>query len=134
MNIEKISKENREVTVRLDADELVLICNAFYVQYKGKGSEDSFFKLYSDMMIARDLCQYGNIDNFCLRNIIKCRNEIGEGLNGLLCSEDREIFNSYLEDNDIPNAFQNSDWIEIYKKIVGNRCTDKLKSWMKPSK
>lgn len=27
----------------------------------------------NDIMMTRDLCQYGHIDDFCLQNIVKCR-------------------------------------------------------------
>ena len=74
MNIQNISKEKRNVIVELEADDLVMICNALYSQLEEKNNNDNFLQLYSDMMMARDLCQYGHIDNFCLSNIVKCRN------------------------------------------------------------
>lgn len=127
MNIQNISKENREVTVELSADDLVIICNALYAQSSEKKDNDYFMQLYSDMMMARDLCQYGHVDNFCLHNIVKCRSE----LRGLLSEDDIETFNAYLENNDIPTAFVNSDFVRIYKRIVGDtKCSEKLKDWM----
>jgi len=79
------------------------------------------------MMMARDLCQYGHVDNFCLHNIVKCRSE----LRGLLSEDDIETFNAYLEDNDLPTAFRNSDFVRIYKRIVGDlEYSEKLKDWM----
>lgn len=127
MNIQNISKEKRNVIVELEADDLVMICNALYSQLEKKKNKDNFLQLYSDMMMARDLCQYGHVDNFCLHNIVKCRNE----LKGLLSEDDAETFNAYLEDNDIPAAFGNSDFVRIYKRIVGDTtCSDKLKDWM----
>ena len=77
MNIQKISKKKREAIVSLSADELVKICNALY------GAEDShknelYYRLYSDMTIARDLCQYGHIDDFCLEQIAKAREKARE--------------------------------------------------------
>lgn len=91
MNIQNISKANRETTVELSASDLVIICNALYDQSDEKKNNDNFMELYSNMMMARDLCQYGHIDNFCLHNIVKCRN----GLSGLLSEGDIETFNSY---------------------------------------
>lgn len=130
MNIQSISKENREVTVKLSADDLVIICNALYAQSSEKKDND-FMQLYSDMMMAKDLCQYGHIDNFCLHNIVKCRSE----LRGLLSEDDIETFNAYLEDNDLPTAFGNSDFVRIYKRIVGeSKCSDKLKDWIEQNK
>lgn len=131
MNIQNISKANRETTVELSASDLVIICNALYDQSDEKKNNDNFMELYSNMMMARDLCQYGHIDNFCLHNIVKCRN----GLSGLLSEGDIETFNSYLEDNDLPTAFGNSDFVRIYKRIVGNfECSDKIKDWMEQNK
>ena len=126
MNIQSISKVNREVTVKLTADDLVIIGNALS-QSGEKKNNDYFMQLYSDIMMARDLCQYGHVDNFCLHNIVKCRSE----LSGLLSEDDIETFNAYLEDNDMPTAFGNSDFVRIYKRIVGDlKYSDKLKDWM----
>lgn len=127
MNIQNISKENREVIVELSADDLVIICNALYAQSSEKKDTDYFMELYSNMMMARDLCQYGHVDDFCLHNIVRCRS----GLRGLLSDEDVETFNVYLEDNDLPTAFGNSDFVRIYKRIVGDlKCSEKLKDWI----
>ena len=84
-------------------------------------------ELYSNMIMARDLCQYGHVDDFCLHNIVRCRS----GLRVLLSDEDVETFNAYLEDNDLPIAFGNSDFVRIYKRIVGDlKCSEKLKDWI----
>ena len=134
MNIQNISKEKRNVIVELNADDLVIICNALYSQFDEKKDKENFLQLYSDAMMARDLCQYGHVDNFCLGNIVKCRNGIGSGLNGMLSDDDIDTFNSYIEDNDMPTAFGNTDWRNIYKKIVGEhgrlRSGKKIKQWM----
>lgn len=47
----------------------------------------------------------------------------------LLSYEDIKVFNSYIEDNDMPTAFGNSDWNKVYSKIVGNNQTEKIKEW-----
>ena len=73
MNILNISKKDREVTVTLSSDELVKICNVFYNAETNRN--DLFYQLYSDMMVARNLSQYGHIDSFCLRKIVECRNK-----------------------------------------------------------
>lgn len=57
-------KGKREVMVELTADDLVIICNALYAQLGEKKYNDIFMQLYSDMMMARDLCQYGHVDDF----------------------------------------------------------------------
>ena len=38
----------------------------------------------------------------------------------ILSDEEIDTFNAYLEDNDLPTAFCNTDFVNIYKKIVGN--------------
>lgn len=131
MNIQTISKEKREVMVELTAGDLVIICNALYAQLGEKKYNDTFMQLYSDIMMARDLCQYGHVDDFCLHNIVKCRS----GLRGVLSKDDIETFNKYLEDSDLPTAFKNSDFVRIYKRIVGDlKESDTLKSWMEQNK
>lgn len=130
MNIQTISKGKKEVMVELTADDLGIICNALYAQLGEKKHNDTFMQLYSDMMMTRDLCRYGHVDDFCLHNIVKYRS----GLRGVLSDDDIEIFNKYLEDNDLPTAFGNSDFVRIYTRIVGDlQDSDTLKGWMKQS-
>lgn len=130
MNIQNISKEKKEATIKLSADDLVIICNALYAQFDEKKEKENFLQLYSDVMMARDLCQYGHVDDFCLSNIVKCRNSIGNSFGGMLSDDDIDTFNAYLEGNDMPIAFKNTDWRSIYNKIVGNRSTEKLEKWI----
>lgn len=131
MNIHTISKENKNVTVELTADDLVAICNALYAQSDEKKHNDNFMQLYSNMMMARDLCQYGHIDDFCLHNIVKCRSQF----RGVLSDDDITTFNKYLEDNDLPTAFDNPDFVRIYKRIVGDsQDNDTIKSWIEKKK
>lgn len=49
---------------------------------------------------------------------------------GILSEEQADIFNNYIEKNDMPTVFGNSDWKQIYAMIVGNRKTDKIKKWI----
>ena len=84
MNIENISKEKGEVLVRLSKDDLVGICNALYRQTEEQENKENILQLYSDMMMARDLCQYGHIDDVCLQNIVRCRS----GIKGVLSDTD----------------------------------------------
>lgn len=74
MNIHEISKERGRVVVELSADDLINICNSLYSQFEKNNAR--FLQLYSDMMMIRDLCQYGHIDDFCLGRITECRNII----------------------------------------------------------
>lgn len=40
-----------------------------------------------------------------------------------------------IEDNDLSTAFKNSNFVRIYKRIVGDlKYSDKLKSWMEQNK
>lgn len=119
MNIQSLSKEERRAIVELNADDLVIICNALYAQFEEKKDKGNFLQLYSDMMIARDLCQYGSLDNFCLRNIVKCRNDVEKGLGGILSDADIDTFNKYIELNGIETAFSDSAFKDVYMKIVG---------------
>jgi len=74
MNIQEISKVNREVTVTLSADELIKICNALY-HMNDKDKSDTYNQLHSELILARDLCQYGGIDNFSLSCIVDYRSQ-----------------------------------------------------------
>ena len=78
MNIERVSKLERNATVVLNSSELVTLCNLLYEATKEKDARVEHFQLYSDLMIARDLSQYGGIDGFCLGQILKCRERLGE--------------------------------------------------------
>lgn len=69
MDIRSISKEKQEVVVIFNADDLVSICNALYHEDNKRSRQ-----LYSDMMIAENICRYGHIDNFAIGKIIKQRN------------------------------------------------------------
>ena len=128
MDIQNISKKDREVTVTLSADELVKICNVLYGT-SDENKNNLYYKLYSEMMIARDMCQYGHVDDFCLERIVKCRNNIDGTFVGSLSEDDAEIFNYYIEKDDMPTAFGNTDWCNIYSKIVGNKRSEKIEEW-----
>lgn len=128
MNILEISKPKREVTVTLSSDELVKLCNIMYESQKPKNSMCE--RLYSDLILARDLSQYGLVDNFSLSRIVEHRNNCDNPVEGILSKEDIDTFNSYIENNDMPTAFGNSDFSNIYRKIVGNSRSEKIKQWI----
>lgn len=86
MNIQNISKEKGEVLVKLSGNDLVAICNALYRYTEKQKNKENIMQLYSDMMMARDLCQYGHIDDFCLQNIVRCRS----GIKGVLSADEKE--------------------------------------------
>ena len=75
MNILSVSKQNNEAVIRLDSSELVRLCNVLY-QAQEDYNDNLHYKLSGDLMIARDLSQYGHIDGFCFDSIAKCRSKI----------------------------------------------------------
>lgn len=134
MNIQSISKEKREVTVCLNADELVMLGNIMHLtsthaNQKNPSNTEKLASLYADIILARDLCQYGHLDNFSLSSIVRNRNLGESSIGGCLSDEDIAIFNHYLENNDIPTAMGNTDFTRIYSKIVGHKMSEKLESW-----
>ena len=72
MNILNISKADKEVVVTLSSDELVELSNVLYNAPEGDKNK-SYYKLYGEIMLARDLSQYGHIDKFCFEQIAECR-------------------------------------------------------------
>lgn len=87
---------NKEVDATLDADELVLISNLMHFYEKNlktieptsRKPNEKFHELNASVIIARDLCQYGNLDSFSLKCIVK--HKIAANPNGRL-AEFREI-------------------------------------------
>lgn len=71
---------NKSVDVTLDPNELVALGNILYF-YEKHHKEDELFatkerkfgSLYAQILLARDLCQYGHIDNFTLKTIVEHR-------------------------------------------------------------
>lgn len=80
MNILKIKKNDKEVIISLSSSELVEICNVLY-NTKDDDKNELYYKLNSEMMIARDMCQYGHIDDFSLERIVESRKN-GKALAG----------------------------------------------------
>ena len=77
MNILSVSKEKNEAVVRLTSDDLVKLSNVLY-HAPDSDKNDIYYKLYGDVMLARDLSQYGNIDGFCFDRIATCRKKLKE--------------------------------------------------------
>jgi hypothetical protein len=71
MKIYNVLKD-KEVVVRLLPDELIKLCN---VLYKAPDNEKNklYYHLYSELMIVKDLCQYGHIDDFSMKCIVEAR-------------------------------------------------------------
>lgn len=72
MEILNISKENKEVIVSLDSDELVKLCNCLY-KTDDSNKNSLYHKLYGQLMMCRDLSQYGHIDDWCFEKIVEQR-------------------------------------------------------------
>ena len=74
MKILNVSHENKKATVCLTSDELVKLGNILY-HAQDKDKNDLYYKLRSNIIIARDLAQYGRLDNFCIQSVMECRNK-----------------------------------------------------------
>lgn len=67
MNI--ISVEvGQKATVELSVDDLIEICNALYKHEKAKN-----IQLSADMLLCKDICKYGKIDNNTLERFASKR-------------------------------------------------------------
>lgn len=73
MNIQNISKNDREVTVTLSSEELVKLCNVLYYARDKYDGDNLYHKIKSDLMLAKDISQYGNIDDTTLSKIVEER-------------------------------------------------------------
>ena len=78
MNILSISKKENKAVIEFDSDELVTLCNVLYRATVEDGAHIGHYRLYDGLMLARDLSQYGHIDNFCLDRIVECREKAKE--------------------------------------------------------
>lgn len=75
MNILNVSKNERKAVVSLSSDELVKLANVLY-NAPDRDKTNLYYKLYSEIMLARDLSQYGHIDGFCFEKIAECRKKL----------------------------------------------------------
>ena len=75
MNILSVSKEKNEAVIRLNSNELVELCNVLY-KAQSEDKKKIFYLIWGNMMMARDLSQYGHIDDFCFEKIAQCREKI----------------------------------------------------------
>lgn len=70
MKIQRLDVGKREATITLDADELVAVCNSLYRDVERKKKNN---RLYADLMLVRDLSQYGHVDDWCMGKIMEQR-------------------------------------------------------------
>lgn len=72
MHIEKLSVKDREVTVRLSADEIVKLCNSLH--YAPEKQQNVFIISFTAICFWHgNICQYGRIDNWGLAKVIEQR-------------------------------------------------------------
>ena len=79
MHIEKLSVKDREVTVRLSADEIVKLCNSLHYAPE-KQQNDIYHKLYSDLLLVRDiknLIDFNNVSTALLKSDFRENENIG---------------------------------------------------------
>lgn len=73
MNIKNITKSTNQVNMTLEKDELVMLCNVMY-RAKEAGIDEIkialFHKLYADLIMVSNLCQYGHVDDFAFNLIM----------------------------------------------------------------
>lgn len=70
---------DRKVDVTLDADELVLMGNIMHFYEKNIQAQEpdsrepnaKFHEMNASVIIARDLCQYGNLDTFSIKHMVR---------------------------------------------------------------
>ena len=80
MNIKNITKSTNQVNMTLEKDELVMLCNVMY-RAKEAGVDEIksalFHKLYADLIMVTNLCQYGHVDDFAFNLIMDERKYAG---------------------------------------------------------
>ena len=80
MNIKNITKSTNQVNMTLEKDELVMLCNVMY-RAKEAGVDEIksalFHKLYADLIMVSNLCQYGHVDDFAFNLIMDERKYAG---------------------------------------------------------
>lgn len=82
MKIQSIDVGKREATITLDSDELVAVCNSLYRDKDRKNN-----RLYADLMMVRDLSQYGHVDDWCMGKIMEQRESAKEDKMGEVSSD-----------------------------------------------
>lgn len=77
MTILSVNKQNNDAVIKLNSDELVELCNVLH-KAKDTNRHAIFYKMYGNMMLARDLSQYGSVDAFSFEKIAQCRAKASE--------------------------------------------------------
>lgn len=76
MEVLRIDKTTQEVIVTLNSSELIELSNIFYEAQKEKDVKARFYALYADLIMCKDLCQYGHIDAFSFERMLECREKV----------------------------------------------------------
>lgn len=74
MTLIELSKQDKNVVVKLSADELVKIMNCMY-HADSEDKNDTYYELHAEIMLAANLCQYGRVDKFCFEQMKKSYEE-----------------------------------------------------------
>ena len=80
MNIKNITKSTNQVNMTLEKDELVMLCNVMYhakITISDETKRELFHKLYADLIMVTNLCQYGHVDDFAFNLIMDEREYAG---------------------------------------------------------
>lgn len=74
MQVQEIKKGDH-VLVSLDSEEVKILTNIMSILKEQQTEIENplYQRLQSDLIFARDLCQYGHIDDFSLSEIVNCR-------------------------------------------------------------
>lgn len=76
MKIQNISKPDAEIIVTMSTSDTICLCNAIYKAINenyGCESDTRLQELYADLMLARDLSQYGHLDTHSFNCIAEAR-------------------------------------------------------------
>lgn len=79
MNIKNITKSTNQVNMTLEKDELVMLCNVMYhakITISDETKRELFHKLYADLIMVTNLCQYGHVDDFAFNLIMQERKDV----------------------------------------------------------
>ena len=80
MNIKNITKSTNQVNMTLEKDELVMLCNVMYfaeIAGLDETKRKIFHKVYADLIMVTNLCQYGHVDDFAFNLIMDERKYAG---------------------------------------------------------
>lgn len=115
MNIVKLTCEPncKYITVTLGYDEIRDIANGLYYTVKETENGSKYKEIQGKCKFLFDMVKHGSIQPETVEMLTK----------SILTDEEIDCFNAYLELEKV-DAFGNTDWNNIYYKIVGNKVSD----------